>query len=94
MNSTILLIDDNEATLENVASILELAQYKVLKAANGKIGVELAHKHKPDLVLCEIMMSELDGYGVLYVLSKRAVTMDIPFVFLTSRANPQTYELE
>jgi len=86
MNPTILLIEDNEEMRENIASILELAHYHVLRAANGKIGVELAQKHRPNLVLCDVMMPELDGYGVLHILSKDINTAGIPFIFLTSKA--------
>jgi CRP-like cAMP-binding protein/CheY-like chemotaxis protein len=57
----------------------------VLQAENGKIGVELAQKHLPDMILCDIMMPELDGYGVLYLLSKNQNTENIPFIFLTAK---------
>jgi CRP/FNR family transcriptional regulator, polysaccharide utilization system transcription regulator len=60
---------------------LELANYKVLKAENGKRGVELA-RHMPDLVLCDIMMPELDGYGVLHLLGRDPATAEVPFIFL------------
>jgi CRP-like cAMP-binding protein len=66
--------------------ILELAGYDVLQAENGKIGVELAQQHLPDMILCDIMMPELDGYGVLYLLSKNQNTENIPFIFLTAKA--------
>ena len=80
---TILLIEDNLEMRENTAEILELANYKVITADGGKIGVELAKKSKPDLIICDIMMPELDGYGVLYLLSKNLATAGIPFIFLT-----------
>lgn len=82
----ILLIEDNKEVRENTAEILELVNYKVLTAANGKIGVELALKHKPDLIICDVMMPELDGFGVLYALSKNAETSSIPFIFLTAKS--------
>lgn len=82
---TILLIEDNLAVRENTAEILELANYKVLTAENGKKGVELAKNHIPDLIICDIMMPELDGYGVLHVLSKNEQTASIPFIFLTAK---------
>lgn len=84
--TTILIIEDNEDIRESTAEILELANYEVLQAHNGRIGVELATKHLPDLVLCDIMMPELDGYGVLYLLNKNAATAAIPFIFLTAKA--------
>jgi CheY-like chemotaxis protein len=81
----ILLIEDNEDVRGNTASLLELANYKVTTAQNGKIGVELAKKIKPDVIICDIMMPELDGYGVLQSLSKNNKTASIPFIFLTAR---------
>ncbi len=83
----LLLIEDNQDVRENTAEILELADYHVLTAENGKIGVELAKKHLPDLIICDIMMPELDGYGVLHVLSKISATATIPFIFLTAKAD-------
>lgn len=81
----ILLIEDNAEVRENTHEILELANYEVLTAANGKIGVELAQREKPDLIICDIMMPELDGYGVLHILSKNEQTAGIPFIFLTAK---------
>ncbi|MBC7388446.1 MAG: response regulator [Opitutaceae bacterium] len=82
---TILVIEDNLDVRENIAEILELADYKVLTAENGKIGIDLAKKNLPDLVICDIMMPELDGYGVIHVLSKNPETAAIPFIFLTAK---------
>jgi CRP-like cAMP-binding protein len=62
-----------------------LANYEVVTAANGKIGVELAQQEKPDLIICDIMMPELDGYGVLHILGKKPETATIPFIFLTAK---------
>jgi CRP-like cAMP-binding protein len=86
MKKKILIIEDNEDIRESSMEILELAGYEVLQAENGKIGVELAQKHLPDMILCDIMMPELDGYGVLYLLSKNQNTGNIPFIFLTAKA--------
>lgn len=84
---TILIIEDNLEIREGTAEILELTgSYNVLTAENGRIGVDLALKHIPDLILCDIMMPELDGYGVLYMLSKQESTMHIPFIFLTAKS--------
>lgn len=83
---TILLIEDNTDVRENTAEILTLAQYKVITAVNGKEGVELAKKDKPDLIICDIMMPVLDGHGVLHLLSKNDETAGIPFIFLTAKA--------
>ena len=87
MNRTILLIEDNQEVSENIASILELEHYKVLTAPNGKVGVTMAQQHHPDLILCDIMMPELDGYGVYHVLGKDDDTSSIPFIFLTAKAD-------
>lgn len=82
----ILLIEDNTDVRENTAEILSLAQYNVITAKNGKEGVELAQKEKPDLIICDIMMPVLDGHGVLHLLSKNDETSGIPFIFLTAKA--------
>jgi CRP-like cAMP-binding protein len=81
----VLLIEDNLEVRENTSEILALANYEVLIAENGKIGVDLAQKHLPDLIICDIMMPELDGYGVLHILSKKEDTARIPFIFLTAK---------
>ena len=84
MNS-ILVIDDNAAIRENTAEILELAGYKTFTAVNGKQGVDMAIKEKPSIIVCDIMMPELDGYGVLHLLRKNRDTQNIPFIFLTAK---------
>lgn len=81
----ILLIEDNPDVRENTSEILTLAGYNVLTAPNGKVGVELALKENPDLIICDIMMPELDGYGVLHILSKKPEAANIPFIFLTAK---------
>jgi DNA-binding response OmpR family regulator len=86
MKKKILIIEDNQDIRESSVEILVLAGYEVLEADNGKIGVELAQQHLPDMILCDIMMPELDGYGVLYLLSKNRETSNIPFIFLTAKA--------
>ncbi|MGZ3910796.1 MAG: response regulator [Flavisolibacter sp.] len=85
MGKKILVIDDNTDIRENTAEILELAGYKTFTAENGKRGVELAVKEKPSVIVCDIMMPELDGYGVLHLLRKNADTQHIPFIFLTAK---------
>lgn len=67
----ILVIEDNPEILENTAELLELSHYEVATAPNGRLGVEQALAQKPDLILCDIMMPELDGYGVLHMLQKK-----------------------
>ncbi len=83
---TILLIEDNQDIRDNMSEILELANYKVLTAENGKVGVALAIEHKPDVIVCDIMMPVLDGYGVIHMLQKDPSTQNIPFIFLTAKA--------
>lgn len=82
---TILLIEDDMAVRENTAEILELSGYETLTAANGKSGIEKATQTCPDLIVCDIMMPETDGYGVLEALSKNKSTRSIPFVFLSAK---------
>lgn len=83
----ILIIEDNDDIRENTSEILKLADYEVFEAPNGKLGIELAIQHIPDVILCDIMMPELDGYGVLHVLNKREDTALIPFIFITAKAD-------
>jgi CRP-like cAMP-binding protein len=82
----ILLIEDNEDIRNNTAEILELSNYKVITAENGKIGVEKAIEFSPDLILCDIMMPVLDGYGVMHAIHKNDALKNTPFIFLTAKA--------
>ena len=84
--TTILIIEDNDDIRESTAEILTLSNFNVLEASNGKQGIEQAAAHLPDLILCDIMMPELDGYGVLHILGKNKETAAIPFIFLTAKA--------
>lgn len=86
MNNTILIIDDNKEMRENADELLELAGYKTFTANNGKEGLELARKHKPNLILCDIVMPVLDGYGVLRALDNIPEMVGIPFIFMTGKA--------
>lgn len=81
----ILLIEDNPDVRENSAEILTMAGYQVRTAENGKIGVEMVKAERPDLIVCDIMMPVLDGFGVLQVLSMSEETAAIPFIFLTAK---------
>lgn len=87
----ILLIEDNQDLRENTEELLTLAGYDVRTAENGKVGVDLAIREQPDLIVCDIMMPELDGYGVLHILSKRDDTAAIPFIFLTAMAEKSEF---
>lgn len=82
----ILVIEDNSEIRENMSEILELANYQVEQASNGKSGVAAALLNPPDLVLCDIMMPVLDGYGVLLSLQKNKSTQHIPFIFITAKS--------
>jgi anti-anti-sigma factor len=84
--TTILVIEDETKIRENIQEILELEGFDVLTAANGKIGVQLAQQHHPDLIICDVMMPELDGYGVLVTLRQDPSTLKIPFIFLSANA--------
>ena len=87
----ILIIEDNDTIRNNAAEILELSNYKVIVAENGKIGIEKALEFLPDLIICDIMMPVLDGYGVLHALSKNVSLKTIPFIFLTAKAERSDY---
>jgi CRP/FNR family cyclic AMP-dependent transcriptional regulator len=81
----ILLVEDNKEIRENTGEILELANYTIVTAANGKEGYEIALKEKPDLIVCDIMMPVLDGYGLLHLINKNENLKTIPFIFLTAK---------
>jgi CheY-like chemotaxis protein len=81
----VLFIEDDTVVRENTAELLELAEYEVATAANGKAGVALALKEKPDIIVCDVMMPEMDGYGVLKALSENPETQQIPFIFLSAK---------
>jgi len=87
----ILVIEDNEEVRENLEEILELYGYEVESAEDGKLGVERALKSPPDLILCDVMMPHLDGFGVLNILSKKSSTANIPFIFLTAKAEKSDF---
>ena len=83
----ILLIEVNKDVRENTADILELHNFEVLTAENGLTGIEMAKKHLPDLILCDIMMPLKDGYDVLEDLGNTTKTKGIPFIFLTAKSD-------
>jgi DNA-binding NarL/FixJ family response regulator len=82
---TILVIEDEPEMRRNLTTILRLERFRPLPAANGRVGVQLAKKEKPDLILCDVMMTEMDGYGVIAALRADAETVTIPFIFLTAK---------
>ena len=81
----VLLIEDDLSLRENTAEILELSGYEVVMAPNGKVGVDNAKTHFPDIIVCDIMMPEMDGYGVLQALTADEATKHIPFIFLSAK---------
>ena len=81
----ILVIEDEPEMRRNLTTILRLEKFQPLPAENGRVGVELAKKEKPDLILCDVMMPELDGYGVIAALRADTETVTIPFIFLTAK---------
>ena len=85
----VLLIEDDLILRENTAELLEFSDYEVITASNGKIGLDMATNHLPDIIVCDIMMPELDGYGVLEALAKNNDTKYIPFIFLSAKTERQ-----
>jgi CheY-like chemotaxis protein len=82
----ILVIEDEESVRENIVELLDTEGFEALAAKNGRIGLFLAQKELPDLILCDVRMPELDGYGVLTGLRSEPTTAAIPFIFLTAKA--------
>ncbi len=82
--ATILIIEDNPEILENLIEFMELEGFKVLIATNGRKGIELARQYIPDLIICDVLMVEMDGHEVLRLLLDDAKTHEIPFIFSTS----------
>lgn len=85
--SVILVIEDEVFIRENLIELLEIEGFQAIGAENGSVGVQLAQENQPDLILCDVMMPELDGYGVLEVLRQDSATASIPFIFLTAGAD-------
>ena len=85
MKKTILIIEDEPEMRRNLATILRLEQFHPVVAENGRAGVEAALRENPDLILCDVMMPELDGYGVLRELRADTATKATPFIFLTAK---------
>src|SRR6266446_7708355 len=81
----ILVIEDEPEMRRNITTLLRFKNYEPIAAENGLVGVEMARREKPDLILCDVMMPELDGFGVLRALQKDAKLALIPFIFLTAK---------
>jgi CheY-like chemotaxis protein/anti-sigma regulatory factor (Ser/Thr protein kinase) len=89
----ILIIEDQPDVRENIQAILELEGYETLMAEDGEIGIEMAKNHQPDLILCDVMMPKLDGHGVVQALRQNGITANIPFIFLTAKADRDSLRL-
>jgi CheY-like chemotaxis protein len=85
---TILVIENDGANRENILRILRFKNFRGIGAENGAIGIEIAKKYLPSLILCDILMPGLDGYGVLEVLGRSPTTQTIPVIFITAKATP------
>ena len=81
----ILVIEDEPAMRRNITALLRFKEYQPISAENGRVGVEMARREMPDLILCDVMMPELDGFGVLRALQADAKLALIPFIFLTAK---------
>ncbi len=81
----ILVIEDEPEMRRNITTVLRMEKFNPLGAENGRAGIELARRERPDLILCDIMMPELDGHGVLAALREDKATAGIPFIFLTAK---------
>ncbi|HBL14590.1 MAG TPA: response regulator [Cyanobacteria bacterium UBA11162] len=82
----ILVIEDEPTVRENIIELLDAEGFDASAAENGSVGLNLAQQQLPDLILCDVLMPELDGYGVLSALRSQSVTANIPFIFLTAKA--------
>jgi CheY-like chemotaxis protein len=85
--SKILVIEDDASVRSSTIDLLKMEGFEVLTAENGMIGIGMALKELPDLIICDIMMPELDGYGVLGLLHQDPRTSTIPLIFLTAKAD-------
>src|SRR5512147_1423312 len=81
----ILVIEDEPEMRRNITALLRYHDYEPIAVENGRMGIEAARRERPDLILCDVMMPELDGYGVLHALQTDALLAPIPFIFLTAK---------
>ena len=86
----ILLIEDDTVMRENTAEILELAQYKMFTAPNGKKGCVLAKEISPDLIICDVMMPNLDGFEFVRAIKGSQSLQRVPVIFLTAKIDPRS----
>lgn len=88
----ILIIEDNQPILENTVELLELSDYEVIIASNGREGIQIACNDTPDLILCDIMMPELNGYEVLQYIRNESPIPETPLIFFTASAEKKQIE--
>lgn len=87
----ILVIEDEPEMRRNLATILKLEKFEVVQAENGRAGVETARREQPDVILCDVMMPEMDGHAVLQALREDPKTVTTPFIFLTAKGEKQDF---
>jgi CRP/FNR family transcriptional regulator, cyclic AMP receptor protein len=90
---TVLIIEDNPEIRENTSEILALANFRVITANNGKEGIAVARIDRPEIILCDIMMPEMDGYSVIKQIKNDPVTAVIPFIYVTARAEKREMKM-
>jgi two-component system, sensor histidine kinase and response regulator len=83
----ILVIEDEQTVRTNILELLQAEEYETLEAENGQVGVRVAQAQVPDLIICDVMMPQLDGFGVLKALQQDSITSTIPFIFLTAKSD-------
>jgi DNA-binding NarL/FixJ family response regulator len=93
MPKKILIIEDQAPMRRNLALMLQMEGYAACMAENGRVGIETARKEHPDLILCDVMMPEMDGYGVIQALREDEAFDDIPFIFLTAKSDKNDIRL-
>lgn len=93
MKKTILIIEDQAPMRRNIALMLEMEGHETLTAENGKIGLKLALEKRPDLILCDVMMPEMDGYGVVQALREEKSMAAVPFIFLTAKSDSMDHRI-
>ncbi|MFM6190646.1 MAG: response regulator [Planktothrix sp.] len=89
----ILIIEDEDTILQNVIDLLQAEKFEAIGAEEGQLGIHLALNYKPDLILCDIMMPDIDGYTVLTELQKQPLLAHIPFIFMTAKVEREDLRL-
>ena len=90
---TVLIVEENAAIRENMSKILKLHGYNILATANGKTGLAMANGKKPDIILCDVLVPEIDGYSIFNSLKDNPETMNIPFIFITDSPDKKNVEI-